>query len=341
MAGKREWIIDLNSLLEKTMLSDHIFLNSLFVRKNQILLFSYCQKDASNNSYDLYYWTFKSETGGLIQKNSLGQFQEKWEGTSIDPWEINDVLSQDNDSVIITRKQKKNLILEKYLWDDNSLLKKQWSINLSEHLDKAIDYDDIFLHSKIIFDGSLYRCILQISGVASQKVVNKSYLINIDKINSKVHSISLINDSMMVEDWELFDGSLVFSLQHSNSNHSNGILLFDKSKEKSIWQYFWKNSENAFTDVRFVNRSIILQTNIRDINQKINLRLIDHKGNVVSIKSFADSFKESESFSPGTYIPSFDLFPIPQNNEFILIITNRGYIYLFDIRKNEKIHTSP
>jgi len=336
--AERLWTTNLNSLLENTKFSDHLFLNPLFERKNQVLLVSYRENDDPDNSYDLFYWLFDRDTGKQIRKDFLGQIQDDKAGSSVDPWEIQEVFYQDDDNLIITRKQKKNLFLEKYFWDGVQSLERQWSILIPEHLKTAISNDgDASLQSKIVSDGLYYWCVLQTTSQPSQDMATlcKSYLLQIDKKSGKNYNVSLISDTMLVKDWELIGDSFVFSL---DLYPSKGIIKLDKQNKTTTWQYYWKNSTDGFTDVQFVNQTIMLQTKIYDEKQRINLRMIDRKGKVVSVYSFTDNFKVSELFPSEIYFPDFELFLIPQENKTMLIVTNRGDVYQFDYKNTNDTH---
>jgi hypothetical protein len=334
--GERLWVTNLNSLLENTKFSDHIFLNPLFERKNQLLLFSYRENDDPKNTCDLYCWLFDRDTGRQIHKDSLGQIQDDKAGTSVDPWEIQEVFYQDDDNFIITRKQKKNLFLEKYFWDGVQSFERQWSILMPEHLKTAISNGDVYLHSKIVSDGSYYWCVLQTTSQPSQgRTLCKSYLLQIDKKSGKNYNVSLISDTMLVKDWELIGDSFVFSL---DLYPSEGIIQLDKQNKTTTWQYYWKNSTDEFTDVQLVNQIIMLQTKFSDENQRIHLRMIDRKGKVVPVYSFTDNFKVSELFPSEIYFPDFELFLIPQENKTMLIVTNRGDVYQFDYKNTNDTH---
>ena len=335
------WSVDLDEIAIQFTSSTQIFFNCLFERKNQLLLFSYVDSEEGSNKKNLFYWIFDRDTGKVMYVDRL---VSNFNSTEFIPliWEGNDIFHQKEDSVIFTRLQKNTIFINHYIWDGAQPLKLAWSKSIPKRLDQKSEETSISLHPTIFSDTTSYWLVLnERTDTESKENLFKSNLLCIDRKTGQIQKDYRF-DEIVIQKWMIDAQQMLFTFL--SESDSVGVASFSIPSQHIKWGYRWRNGSDVDRshEVMFVSGIAFLQTSIQSESEnpfrtyqtdRILLRMINPDGKIIPIHSLKDNYplELKKDNIPYTYIPDFTLYFISQIKTNLLIITNRGGVYRFEL----------
>ena len=129
-----------------------------------------------------------------------------------------------------------------------------------------------------------------------------------------------------MEEWQMLEDHFLISFD-------KGLASANKADQKIQWQYHWKRDKDQYTQVLFTDSFVFLLTYRQPNHHQIVLRTIDKTGKLIPIASFEDKpelLERMESNEPGFYVPPYDLFIIPREDQTLLVLSNRGEVFQYE-----------
>jgi hypothetical protein len=327
------WTISLVELSKAKQGIVTVFLPLIFEKNDQILLFSYDAEifipSSSHNAIEwgLDCWIFNRKDGKLLQTDFFAHFTDDSKGNIPLSWRADDLFRQEEDALFFYRHHQGKLVLDRYQWDGKLTLNKLWSFELPQHLWIDQTKARSFFHPKLFSDSLHYWLILQqTSSLVSDKTFERSYLLGIDKASGQMKSELCLNEEKTVEEWQMLEDHFLISFD-------KGLASANKADQKIQWQYHWKRDKDQYTQVLFADSFVYLLTYRQPNHHQIVLRTIDKTGKLIPIASFEDKpelLERMESNEPGFYVPPYDLFVIPREDQTLLVLSNRGEVFQYE-----------